>query len=141
MANRLEVAKVFSIKALHAEGWSQRRIARDLSCDTKRRLHQLIVRDAPAHKSNAERGLGIDDISREQQLGGPLSANQLRQSSQPGRVAAKPTNDEQLTELGVLRGDTDVGHERKLHAPAHRRAIDRSNHRDIGIQQCFCQRR
>jgi len=30
MANHLKVAKVFSIKALHAQGWSQRRIAREL---------------------------------------------------------------------------------------------------------------
>lgn len=30
MANELEVAKVLSIKALHAQGWSQRRIARQL---------------------------------------------------------------------------------------------------------------
>ena len=30
MANHLEVAKVFSIQTLHAQGWSQRRIAREL---------------------------------------------------------------------------------------------------------------
>jgi transposase len=30
MANHLKVAKVFSIQALHAQGWSQRRIAREL---------------------------------------------------------------------------------------------------------------
>ncbi len=30
MANQLKVAKVFSIQALHARGWSQRRIAREL---------------------------------------------------------------------------------------------------------------
>jgi transposase len=31
MANQLNVAKVLSIQALHAQGWSQRRIARELS--------------------------------------------------------------------------------------------------------------
>ena len=30
MANHLEVAKVLSIQTLHAQGWSQRRIAREL---------------------------------------------------------------------------------------------------------------
>ena len=30
MANELKVAKVLSIQALHAQGWSQRRIAREL---------------------------------------------------------------------------------------------------------------
>lgn len=30
MANRLEMAKVHSIQTLHARGWSQRRIAREL---------------------------------------------------------------------------------------------------------------
>ena len=30
MANQLKVAKVLSIHALHAQGWSQRRIAREL---------------------------------------------------------------------------------------------------------------
>ncbi len=30
MANRLKVAKVLSIKQLHGQGWSQRRIAREL---------------------------------------------------------------------------------------------------------------
>ena len=30
MANHLEVANVFSIKRLHAQGWSLRRIAREL---------------------------------------------------------------------------------------------------------------
>lgn len=30
MANQLKVAEVFSIQALHAQGWSQRRIAREL---------------------------------------------------------------------------------------------------------------
>lgn len=30
MANRLKVANVLSIQSLHAQGWSQRRIAREL---------------------------------------------------------------------------------------------------------------
>lgn len=33
MANHLKVAKVLSIQALHARGWSQRRIARELGID------------------------------------------------------------------------------------------------------------
>ena len=33
MANQLKVAKVLSIQTLHAQGWSQRRIARELGID------------------------------------------------------------------------------------------------------------
>ena len=33
MANQLKVAKVLSIKSLHEQGWSQRRIARELGID------------------------------------------------------------------------------------------------------------
>jgi len=38
MANELKVAKVLSIKALHAQGWSQRRIARELGSIASRSL-------------------------------------------------------------------------------------------------------
>ena len=43
MANRLKVAKVLSIKQLHDQGWSQRRIARELGI-SRERVRQLELR-------------------------------------------------------------------------------------------------
>ena len=41
MANELKVAKVLSIKALHSQGWSQRRIARELGVNRSTVARQL----------------------------------------------------------------------------------------------------
>ncbi|NJN70833.1 MAG: IS21 family transposase [Nitrospira sp.] len=41
MANQLEVAKVLSIKTLHAQGWSQRRIARELGINRETVARQV----------------------------------------------------------------------------------------------------
>ena len=41
MANRLKVAKVFSIKQLHDQGWSQRRISRELGISRDAVTRQL----------------------------------------------------------------------------------------------------
>ena len=43
MANRLKVAKVLSIKTLHAQGWSQRRIARELGISRGAVARQLLA--------------------------------------------------------------------------------------------------
>lgn len=53
MANRLKVAKVLSIKQLHDQGWSQRRIARELG----------ISRDAVArHLAKAAESTSSDPV-------------------------------------------------------------------------------
>jgi transposase len=48
MANELKVAKVLSIKALHAQGWSQRRIARELGIDRESVARHLRAGSKPA---------------------------------------------------------------------------------------------
>jgi transposase len=48
MANQLKVAKVFSIKALHAQGWSQRQIARALGINRETVARYLRSASKPA---------------------------------------------------------------------------------------------
>src|SRR5210317_1810590 len=48
MANELKVAKVLSIKALHAQGWSQRRIARELGVNRETVARELKRGSKPA---------------------------------------------------------------------------------------------
>jgi transposase len=47
MANELKVAKVLSIKALHAQGWSQRRIARELEINRETVARHLRLESKP----------------------------------------------------------------------------------------------
>lgn len=49
MANRLKVAKMLSIQALHAQGWSQRRIARELGIDRQTVARHLQEAAKPAN--------------------------------------------------------------------------------------------
>jgi transcriptional regulator with XRE-family HTH domain len=48
MANQLKVAKVLSIKALHDQGWSQRRIARELGVSRDAVASYLRAHSKPA---------------------------------------------------------------------------------------------
>ena len=48
MANELKVAKVLSIKALHAQGWSQRRIAREMGVNRETVARHLKEGSKPA---------------------------------------------------------------------------------------------
>lgn len=48
MANHLKAAKVFSIQALHAQGWSQRRIARELGINRETVQRYLAGASKPA---------------------------------------------------------------------------------------------
>ena len=59
MANQLKMAKSMSIQSLHRQGWSQRRIARELGVDRAtvsrhlRRLEESHGCDTAAVESNA----------------------------------------------------------------------------------------
>ena len=57
MANQLKVAKVLSIQALHAQGWSQRRIARELGINRETVARHLQEVSQPA---SAPTGSGVD---------------------------------------------------------------------------------
>lgn len=48
MANHLRVAKVLSIQALHDQGWSQRRIARELGINRETVARHLNPDSKPA---------------------------------------------------------------------------------------------
>ena len=59
MANELKVAKVLSIKALHAQGWSQRRIARELGINRETVARHLRTLSKPAKApTGSEPGVG-----------------------------------------------------------------------------------
>ena len=59
MANELKVAKVLSIKALHAQGWSQRRIARELEINRETVARHLRAASKPAKApTGSEPGVG-----------------------------------------------------------------------------------
>ena len=49
-------------------------------------------------------------------------------------VGDEPAQHEQLAELRPFGGDPDVGVHRQFHPPADRRAVDRGDHRDVGVQ-------
>ena len=56
MANQLREAKVFSIKTLHEQGWSQRRIARELGINGESLARYLKQDSKPAILSKAPTG-------------------------------------------------------------------------------------
>jgi hypothetical protein len=75
MANRLKMATVQSILSLHARGWSQRRIARELGVDRESvaRHLRLARESAPAARS---------DLANPESAIAPISG--------PGSVSPKP---------------------------------------------------
>ena len=77
---------------------------------------------------------GVDHVAGEQQLGGDLPPDELGEPADPGHVGAQAAQHEQLTELGPLGGDADVGHHRQLHPPADGGAVDRGDHRHVAVQ-------
>jgi len=89
MANQLKVAKVLSIKTLHAQGWSQRRIARELGINGEtvaRHLQEITSKPAkaPTGSSTEEKGskpakapTGSDDHSE------PLASDDKALTGEP----------------------------------------------------------
>ncbi|QDU89041.1 hypothetical protein Pla175_24270 [Pirellulimonas nuda] len=56
MANRLKVAKVLSIRTLQLQGWSQRRIARELGISRGAVARQLLAGSGPTLQSDGPEG-------------------------------------------------------------------------------------
>ncbi|MEQ8786543.1 MAG: IS21 family transposase [Parvibaculaceae bacterium] len=81
MANRLKVANVLSIKTLHAQGWSQRRIARELGISRGAVARQLLADSQPPPES-----------------GVPPDSN--RAKAPPGSEAAEATPNRAKAPLG-----------------------------------------
>ena len=102
MANQLKVAKVLSIRTLHAQGWSQRRIARELGINREtvaRHLQQKISKPAKAPTRSdtetegskpAKAPTGSDDIPE------PLSADDSSLKDGPDRGEAGSTGSSSL---------------------------------------------
>ncbi len=74
MANQLKVAKVFSIEGLHAQGWSHRRIARELG--VHRETVARYLRKAPK-PAKAPTGSDAEQLGKEKAKN---SANQAREN-------------------------------------------------------------
>jgi IS30 family transposase len=97
MANRLKVAKVLSIKTLHAQGWSQRRIARELGVSRGAVARQL---QADAQQSPTS---GVpDDSNRTKAPPGsePAETSSNRAKAPPGsRSLCGPFREQILAKL------------------------------------------
>ena len=80
MANRLKVAKVLSIKTLHAQGWSQRRIAQELGVS-----RGAVARHLQAHSGSQSVGEPPDDSNRAKAPTGSATP-----ATEPNRAKAPP---------------------------------------------------
>jgi transposase len=79
MANQLKVAKVLSIQTLHEQGWSQRRIARELGVSRHSVAKYLRERSKPAKAP-----IGSDDSKQAKApIGSEHSAEESKQAKAP----------------------------------------------------------
>ena len=97
--------------------------------------HQLVVGDDAGHEPDPQRLVGVDQPAGEEQVGGDLAPDELRQAAEPGDVAAQAALHEQLAEPGALGRDADVGHQRQLHPPADGGAVDGRDDGHVGGEQ------
>ena len=81
MANDLKVAKVLSIQALHAQGWSQRRIARELGID-----RETVARHLQRGSKPAKAPTGAEDAK-------PATAEKAPTGSADPVLHSKPATD------------------------------------------------
>ena len=90
MANRLKMAKVQSILSLHSQGWSRRRIARELCVDRETVSRYVAARSAIARRSRARwrhfKTRQCADFGP--RVTGVRWNHQLRRSSRPAPAAA-----------------------------------------------------
>lgn len=103
MANRLKVAKVLSISALHARGWSQRRIASELGID-RATVARHLARDADV--SDASTGEDGPNAAK-----APTGAEDHGAASNAANVAKAPTGSRSKCEAfrDVILGKIEKG--------------------------------
>ena len=75
MANRLKVAKVLSIQQLHDQGWSQRRIARELGI-SRDAVSRRLAKMADSSRSSTEEGDANKATSEKAPTGSPSETNE-----------------------------------------------------------------
>jgi transposase len=87
MANHLKVANVLSIRALHAQGWSQRRIARELGID-----RETVARHLKMPSKRAKAPIGSDEAKPAK---APSGSEPVLDGSKPAKA---PTGSRSLCE-------------------------------------------
>ena len=91
MANHLRVAKVLSIQALHDQGWSQRRIARELSIN-----RETVARHLNSDSKPAKAPTGSDDSKPATADKAPTGSADLQLDSKPATDLKAPTGSRSL---------------------------------------------
>jgi len=96
MANQLNEANVLSIKSLHQQGWSQRRIARELGLNREtvaKYVHEL---SKPANLGPAPSGPGDSNPATERKA--PTGSKPAAADSKPATLDKAPTGSRSLCE-------------------------------------------
>lgn len=91
MANHLRVAKVLSIQALHDQGWSQRRIARELGIN-----RETVARHLNPDSKPAKAPTGSDDSKPATASKAPTGSPESQPNSKPATGGKAPTGSRSL---------------------------------------------
>ena len=96
MANRLKVAKVLSIKQLHDQGWSQRRIARELGISRDAVARQLAKTsdsgEPPTEEGDANKATSAKAPTGSQQQDGAPNKATTASKAPTGSGPLSPTD-------------------------------------------------
>ena len=102
MANQLKVAKVLSIKALHEQGWSQRRIARELGINRETVSRYLRDNSKPAKAPTGSEPFGDDSKPGKAPAGSEIPDHGSKPAKAPiGSGGHSLPDDNQLETAGV----------------------------------------
>ncbi len=106
MANHLKVANVLSIKALHAQGWSQRRIARELGIS-----REAVARHLSLASKQAKAPTGSAHSKQATSEKAPTGSGSAETISKPSILEKAPTGSRSLCEpyREVISGWVDQG--------------------------------
>ena len=118
----------------------QRRIGRDAfgkaGARAIRSWWAVTSRTSPMRAASSA-SIGSPVNSSSAALAGPTSCGSIEAAD----IADQAALDEQLGEDRLLGGDADVGIERQLHPPAHRRPVHRGDHRLVALDHRHGRRR
>ena len=93
MANQLREAKVFSFKALRDQGWSQRRIARELGIN-----RETVAQHLKSEAKPAKAPTGSEDSKPATGEKAPTGSDDENQNSKPAILGKAPTGSRSLCE-------------------------------------------